>query len=126
MNRLGPPSRKTLYEGRNQPLISRLQFLNRLLRHLAFACAIVLPFLLLGMMGYKWLVGVPTWVDAFLNASMILGGMGPIAPILPTAAKIFAGLYALASGLVFVVVIGVVLAPVVHRILHRFNLPAAP
>jgi hypothetical protein len=73
------------------------------------------------MLGYHVLVGLP-WMDAFLNASMLLGGMGPVdAPHTP-AGKLFAGGYALYAGLVFLVIVGVVLAPVVHRVMHRFHL----
>jgi hypothetical protein len=76
--------------------------------------------LFLGMLGYHALVKLP-WMDAFLNASMLLGGMGPIDPPRTSAGKLFAGLYALFAGLVFLVGVGIVLAPVMHRILHRFH-----
>mgnify|MGYP001417837953 FL=1 len=72
------------------------------------------------MLGYHTLVNLP-WVDAFLNASMLLGGMGPIDPPTTSAGKLFAGIYALYAGLVFLVGVGVFLAPVIHRILHRFH-----
>jgi len=73
------------------------------------------------MAGYHWLEG-QSWIDAYLNATMILGGMGPAAELHTNAGKIFAGTYALFAGLVFVVGVGVVLAPVLHRAMHRFHL----
>jgi hypothetical protein len=76
--------------------------------------------LFLGMLGYHTLVKLP-WMDAFLNASMLLGGMGPVDPPRTSTGKLFAGLYALFAGLVFLIGMGIVLAPVIHRILHRFH-----
>ena len=74
-----------------------------------------------GMCGYHFLEKLP-WVDAFLNAAMILGGMGPVDPVKTGAGKIFAGLYALYSGLALITIAGLLLAPVVHRFLHKFHL----
>ena len=74
----------------------------------------------IGVAGYRWLVGL-SWVDAFLNASMLLGGMGPVDTPPTDAGKVFAGLYALYCGLVVIVIAGTMLAPVAHRILHRFH-----
>ena len=85
------------------------------------AVALLLLTLTVGMAGYHWLEDQP-WVDAYLNASMILGGMGPVAELHTAGGKIFAGTYALFAGLVFVLAIGVVLAPVLHRAMHRFHL----
>ena len=85
------------------------------------AFALLLLTLLLGMAGYHWLEGL-SWIDAYLNAAMILGGMGPVAELHTRAGKLFAGTYALFAGLVFVVGIGVVMAPVLHRAVHRFHL----
>ena len=85
------------------------------------AVALLLLTLAVGMAGYHWLEDQP-WVDAYLNASMILGGMGPVAELHTAGGKIFAGTYALFAGLVFVLAIGVVLAPVLHRAMHRFHL----
>ena len=111
----------SFYEGPRQPPLNRVEFFWRLLRHLAFALSIVLAFLLVGMFGYKWIVKVPTWADAFLNAAMLMGGMGPVATITTESGKLFAGFYALIAGLVFVAVAGIMLTPVVHRTLHRFH-----
>lgn len=75
----------------------------------------------IGMVGYHGLARL-TWIDSFLNASMILTGMGPVDPLPSSSAKLFAGCYAIFSGLVFMTIMGIVLAPVLHRILHRFHL----
>jgi hypothetical protein len=76
--------------------------------------------ILVGMIGYHAIAGLG-WVDAFLNACMLLGGMGPVGELNGNAAKIFAGLFALYAGLVFVVVSGLLLAPMLHRVIHRFH-----
>jgi hypothetical protein len=74
-----------------------------------------------GVAGYHWIAGLG-WVDALLDASMILGGMGPVNPLPTNAAKIFASVYALFSGLVFIAVMGIVLSPIAHRMLHKFHI----
>jgi hypothetical protein len=74
-----------------------------------------------GMLGYRYLEGME-WIDAFANASMILSGMGPLSPLQTWGGKLFAGCYALYSGLTLIVATGIILAPVVHRVLHRFHL----
>ena len=89
-------------------------------RHLAAALAFVALSLLIGIAGYHYLEQLP-WLDAFLDASMILGGMGPVRPPVTPGGKLFAGLYALYAGLVFLVTVGVILAPVLHRALHKFH-----
>jgi hypothetical protein len=93
----------------------------RLGKHALGAAAMVLGTLWLGMAGYHWLERL-SWLDAFVNASMILGGMGPVAELHTTWGKLFAGCYALFAGIVFLVVVGVAFAPVVHRAMHRFHL----
>lgn len=113
-----------MYEQRNDPLIPRERFLNRMAAHAAGALAMVLGTLWLGMAGYHWLEGL-SWLDAYVNAAMILGGMGPVAELHSEAGKLFAGTYALFAGIVFLVVVGVVFAPVVHRAMHRFHLESA-
>jgi hypothetical protein len=110
-----------MYERRHQPLLSQKRFLDRLTRHALAACSLVLATLALGMAGYHWLEGL-SWVDSYLNAGMIVGGMGPVAELKTAAGKVFAGTYALFAGLVLVVGLGVVLAPVLHRTMHRFHL----
>ncbi|HXY55229.1 MAG TPA: hypothetical protein VEM40_11235 [Nitrospirota bacterium] len=85
------------------------------------ALTIVLASLAAGIAGYHYFEGLP-WMDAFVNAAMILGGMGPVNELHTTAGKLFAGCYALYSGMVFLVAAGVLFAPVVHRFLHHFHL----
>ena len=91
-----------------------------MVRHLATALTFVALSLFIGMAGYHYLEQLP-WLDAFLDASMILGGMGPVRPPETPGGKLFAGLYALYSGLVFLVTAGVLLAPVLHRAMHKFH-----
>jgi hypothetical protein len=110
-----------MYEHRHQPLLSHRRFVDRVRTHVLGALALLFLTLGIGMAGYHWLEG-QAWVDAYLNASMILGGMGPVAELHTQAGKVFAGTYALFAGLVFVLAIGVVLAPVLHRAMHRFHL----
>ncbi|HVX03808.1 MAG TPA: hypothetical protein VHA71_01670 [Rhodanobacteraceae bacterium] len=110
------------YEHRSEPLLPwRLFLLRRVGRTVAAAAAVIALSLVLGMLGYRLAEGMG-WLDAFLNASMILGGMGPVAPMHSAAGKLFAGMYALYSGLVLVGTAGLLLAPFVHRLLHRFHL----
>ncbi|HZK78163.1 MAG TPA: hypothetical protein VFC35_04585 [Gemmatimonadaceae bacterium] len=108
------------YETSGEAPITWGRFVERMLRHGSIALLLVFVSLLVGMSGYIGFehLGV---VDAFLNASMILGGMGPVNTVASTGGKIFAGFYALYSGLVFLVVAGLLLAPVVHRVLHKFH-----
>lgn len=109
-----------MYEHRRLPLISRARFLERLARHALVALLLLALSLALGMWGYMAFEQLsPT--DAFLNASMLLGGMGPVDPPRSEAGKLFAGLYALYAGLVFLVAASLVMAPVAHRLLHRFH-----
>jgi hypothetical protein len=110
-----------VYEHRTQPLLSRPKFLRRVGRHLAGALVVIAIALGIGVTGYHWLGGLD-WVDSLLNASMILGGMGPVDPLKSGGAKIFATLYALFSGLVFIGIAGLMLGPFAHRLLHRFHL----
>src|SRR5258708_18465382 len=112
------------FEHRSERLLPRRQFLGRLAVHALFVIGLGTVSLLAGMAGYHWLEGL-SWIDSFLNAAMILGGMGPVAALQTSAGKLFAGLYALYSGMVLLVMVGVLLAPVVHRLLHRFHLDVA-
>jgi hypothetical protein len=109
-----------LYEHRSKRPISRRAFALRMARHGALAVLVALLSLGLGMAGYMHYEDLD-WRDAFLNAAMLLGGMGPVNPPQTPAGKIFAGLYALYAGIVFLLVAGVVVAPVLHRILHHFH-----
>lgn len=110
----------TMYESRIQAPLPRPLFLARMARHAAAASALVLVSLGIGMAGYESFESLP-WRDAFLNSAMLLGGMGPVDPPKTDAGKLFAGLYALYCGLVFLVTVSVVLAPVLHRALHKFH-----
>ena len=110
-----------MYEHRSEPLLSRAKFLRRVFRHGVLAFAILAVSLLAGMAGYHLFERLP-WLDAFLNSSMLLGGMGPVNDVVTPAGKLFAGLYALYSGLVIITVAGVLAATVVHRFQHRFHL----
>lgn len=110
-----------MYEHSGEPMLTRAQFAHRLLLHVAVAAAVVVAALALGAAGYHYADGIP-WIDAVLEASMILAGMGPIHAPVTTAAKLFATGYALFSGLVFVALTALLLAPVMHRVLHRFKL----
>lgn len=96
-------------------------FLHRAALHVAVGFTGILVALGIGMVGYHVTARLP-WIDSFVNASMILGGMGPVDPLKTTSAKLFAGFYALFSGLVFIALMGVVLAPWAHRVLHRFHM----
>lgn len=109
------------YEKHQQPLASRQAFLFRLLRSIFFGVLLIVLAELVGMLGYHYFESM-TWVDSFANAAMILSGMGPLTPLQTNAGKIFAGFYALFSGLAFILVIGIVFAPVVHRFFHKFHL----
>jgi len=109
-----------MYERRSRAPLSRTAFAWRLARHGAAATVLVLASLGIGMAGYSHYENLGPR-DAFLNAAMLLGGMGPVnAPATP-GGKVFAGLYALYAGLVFLVITGLLLAPVLHRLLHRFH-----
>lgn len=109
------------YEHRSQPLIPVNQFVRRLVNSGIFALTIVATSLLIGMIGYRVLEAL-SWMDAFLNSAMLLGGMGPVNPPQTNGGKLFAGLYALYCGIVVILVAGIILAPIAHRILHRFHL----
>lgn len=109
------------YERHNQPLLPKRQFLFRLLRHFGFGTGLILGSLAIGVLGYHFTENMP-WLDSVLNASMILGGMGPVNTLATAAGKVFASLYALFSGVIFLVAAGVFVAPVVHRWLHKMHL----
>ena len=110
-----------IFEGRGEPLISTRAFALRLARSLALTTSIAAVSLLIGAVGYR-LAGDLPWVDAFLNASMILTGMGPVDPLTTPAAKVFGIFYALFSGVAFLTMVAMLLAPAAHRLLHRFHL----
>jgi hypothetical protein len=109
-----------MFEKKHERLASRRVYFRRIFIHLALALILIALALSLGVAGYHWIAGL-SWVDSLYEASMILGGMGPFNPLKSNAAKIFASAYALFSGLVFIALVGIVMAPVVHRMLHRFH-----
>ncbi len=112
---------RNMFEHHTQPMLPRSAFLRRVVRHGIMALLIVLASLAFGMVGYHSFERL-MWIDAFVNAAMILGGMGPVNELHTTIGKLFAGFYALYSGIVFLVSAGVLFAPVMHRFLHRFHL----
>ena len=110
-----------MYEHHKQRLAKRSVFIQRVALN-GIAGLILLTFSLgIGMAGYHFLEGL-SWVDSLLNASMILGGMGPVAPLQTSAGKIFASFYALYSGVVLLAAVGILAAPIFHRFLHHFHL----
>lgn len=108
------------FEHKGKAMLSPVQFAGRLAGNVAFAAIVIAVALAAGMVGYH-LTENMGWLDAFLNAAMLLGGMGPVDPLHTEAGKLFAGIYALACGLLFVLISGVVLAPVLHRVLHALH-----
>jgi len=109
-----------MYETRLHQPLPLPRFLRRLLLHAAFSISLIVGSLAIGMAGYGYFEHLP-WRDGFLNSAMLLGGMGPVDPPQTNGGKLFAGFYALYAGLVFIVCVSVVLAPVVHRVLHKFH-----
>jgi hypothetical protein len=109
-----------VYEHRRERVLPLKPFLRRLVWHVGAAILVAAGSLFGGMLGYVHFEGLG-WLDAFLNAAMLLGGMGPVMSPTTPGGKLFAGLYALYSGMVFLVVASIVLAPVAHRVLHRFH-----
>jgi hypothetical protein len=113
-----------MFEQRHEPMLSSAAFLRRMLLYASIAAGIILGSLALGVLGYHFLEGLD-WIDALLNAAMLLGGMGPVNALHTPAGKLFAAGYALYAGIVFLVVAGVLFAPIFHRFLHRFHLELA-
>ncbi len=112
-----------MFEHRREPLLPRAQFYRRLARSLAVALLFMSGSLALGIFGYHWIAHLP-WIDALLNAAMILTGMGPVDEMKTDSAKVFASAYALFSGVAFLSAMAVLVAPVVHRFLHKFHAEA--
>ena len=109
-----------MYETRMHPPLSLPRFLRRMLLHALLALGLVVGSLAIGMAGYAYFEHLP-WRDGFLNSAMLLGGMGPVDAPHTDGGKLFAGLYALYAGLVFIIAIGVAAAPAIHRVLHTFH-----
>jgi hypothetical protein len=102
-------------------LLPRREFLRRLGRSVAAGVILILVSLTVGILGYHFLAGL-TWIDAFVDAAMILSGMGPLSPLHSDAAKLFAGCYAIYCGIALITTAGIMLNPVIHRSLHKFHL----
>jgi hypothetical protein len=111
----------TRYERRNEKLAPLPVFVRRMVESITMAVTLIGISLFIGIAGYHWIAGLG-WIDSLLEASMILGGMGPVKELHTSGAKVFASIYALFSGLVFIAVMGFVLGPVAHRMLHSFHL----
>jgi len=109
-----------MYEHRKQPVVSRKHFARRVARHGVLASLVAFAALGIGMLGYHYLDRL-SWLDSFVDSAMILGGMGPVHPLVTAQAKVFAGGYALFAGIVFIAMSGVLVAPFAHRLLHRFH-----
>ena len=110
-----------IYESRREKLASPEVFRERLVRSGTIGFIMVVVSLGIGMAGYKWTESLD-WLDSFLNASMILSGMGPVNVPVTFAGKLFAGIYALYSGFAVLAIAAVMFAPVIHRVLHRFHI----
>src|SRR5437870_2247876 len=109
-----------MYERKGEPLITHREFIRRLSRQALYALELVVVSIVVGMVGYHWLADFG-WVDSFLNTTMLLGGMGPVGDLPNDGAKIFAGVFSLYAGLVFLAVSILLLTPVFHRVLHHFH-----
>ena len=109
-----------MFEHRSEPMAPWGRFLRRLARHGGYAAALVGVSMVGGTVGFHALAG-QEWIDAWLNAAMLLGGMGPVGDIQSTAGKLFASLFALYAGLVFIAAGGIILAPALHRMIHRLH-----
>ncbi|MDB5392029.1 MAG: hypothetical protein JWM11_7675 [Planctomycetaceae bacterium] len=110
-----------MFEKKHDSLASVPKFIGRVGFCLLIAAGILAVALFLGVLGYRYF-GQLEWIDALLNAAMILTGMGPVSPMLTVSGKLFATFYALFSGLLFMVSFAVVISPIIHRILHKFHL----
>lgn len=110
-----------MFERRHEALLPPLKFLLRIIYSILFGLAAVAVALFVGMLGYHFYENM-SWVDSFANAAMILSGMGPLTPLYTKAGKIFAGIYALFSGLTFILIIGIIFSPIIHRFFHHFHL----
>jgi hypothetical protein len=110
-----------MFESRTDPLAPRWVFIRRVIKYASIAFIVISVALGIGILGYHYIAKF-SWIDSLLNASMILGGMGPMGDLPSDSAKVFASFYALFSGLVFISLVGIVLAPAAHRALHHFHL----
>ena len=109
-----------LFEKRHEQLAPLNVYVRRIIASLAVGLGLILVALLIGIFGYHSLAGFG-WIDSLLEASMILGGMGPVNQLPNDAAKVFASIYALFSGLILIALMGIILSPVAHRVMHKFH-----
>lgn len=114
----------TRFERRGQPVASRRKFMGRMMAAIGLWLILTTGGMAIGIAGYAVFEGM-SFIDAFVNAAMILSGMGPLGELKTTAGKVFAGSYAIFSGLIIVIATGVVLAPIFHRVLHRFHVESS-
>lgn len=114
-----------MYEHRSEPILPHRSFVLRMVRHALVAFSILAGSLLLGVLGYHFVCQL-AWEDALVNASMLLGGMGPVDKVATIPGKLFVSFYALYCGIIFLVFAGVLLGPLLHRFLHRFHLEMDP
>jgi hypothetical protein len=112
-----------MFERHHEPLLSRREFYRRVSRYAGIALLIVAVSWIIGILGYRIFEGM-SWIDSTLNAAMILGGMGPVNELHTVGGKLFASFYALFSGIVFLISVGVLIAPLFHRVLHDFHVDA--
>ena len=110
-----------MFERHSEPLATQAEFARRMLRYSLVTAGIILFSLAIGILGYHYLESL-SWIDSLLNASMILGGMGPVNPLQTNAGKIFASFYALYSGIILLASVGILVTPIFHRFMHRFHL----
>ena len=110
-----------MYEHHHRPLLPRAKFVVRLWKTITLATVLTILSLGIGMCGYHYFESMP-WIDAFVSAAMILSGMGPVSELHTEGGKLFAGCYALYSGLALITIVGLVVAPILHRFLHKFHL----
>lgn len=110
-----------MFERKHERLAPVSVFVRRMVASIAVAGLLIAAALFIGVAGYHLIAGLG-WVDSLLEASMILGGMGPVSPLPTTASKVFASGYAIFSGLMFIALMGIVLGPIIHRFLHKFHI----
>ena len=110
-----------MFEHHSEPLATPAEFAQRILRYSLVTAGIILFSLGIGILGYHYLESL-SWIDSLLNASMILGGMGPVNALQTDAGKIFASFYALYSGIILLASVGILVTPIFHRFMHRFHL----
>jgi hypothetical protein len=110
-----------MFEHHTKHLLPRKEYYRRVARHAVMGVTVIAIALGIGMTGYHTFENLP-WIDAFVNAAMILSGMGPVATLQTDGGKIFAGCYAIFSGLALIAILGIIFAPVIHRALHKFHL----